>query len=113
MSKLFKLMTVVLVLGIAAWAYAEFTESDYATLVSVKKRIEAVRDAQIVINKTLAAVESNAAELEGYLTIIGSADTLISKDLIDEITRIKNTLKNGAANIRSSHPVFLTGSSGE
>ncbi len=89
-----------------------FTEADYQTLITTKNRIQAVKDAQIVINKNLSNLGVCITELQGYLTTMGSADSLISQDLIDEITTIGTLFNTGKNNISDNHKVFLTGDDG-
>lgn len=89
-----------------------FTEADFQALVTTKNKIQAVRDAQITINKTLSNIGTCVTDLQAYLSTIGSADDVISQDLIDEITAIGTKFNSGKNNITTVHRVFLTGDDG-
>ena len=89
-----------------------FSEADYQALVATKTKIQAIRDAQITINKNLSNLGVCVTELQAYLATIGDAGGVVSQDLIDEITAIGTKFNNGKNSILTVHRVFLTGDDG-
>ena len=89
-----------------------FTKEDYTSLVATKLKIQAIRDAQITINKELSNLGACVTSLQAYLAAIGKAGGVVSQDLIDEITTIGTLFNNGRNSIMNNHKVFLTGDDG-